>query len=184
MALNALITRRTIRQYQKDYIIPEAELKAIVDAALLSPTGLDVQDVDLLVITNRQKIEEATKVTLDTIEEEGRIKFMKRINNFKVQNPITGDAGCLICLLKNERSTPDHTPVHEGIVEMALMIASREFGLQSMVLGCMKHADRSAIEKVLGIEPGRLLCGVVIGKPVEKPFFIPKKFKAKATYLK
>lgn len=183
MALNALITRRTIRQYDPDYKIPSYVLKAIVEAALLSPTGHDVQDIDLLAVTNRKKIEEVTKITLDTIEEDGRVKYLKRIKNFGVKNPITGDAGCLICLLKNERSTPERTPVHEGIMEMALMVGAREFGLGSMVLGCMKQGDKPAMEKVLGIEPGRLICGVIIGKPAEKQFFIPKKYKCKATYL-
>ena len=183
MALNALITRRTIRQYQPDYIIPEAELKAICDAAILSPTGFDLQDIDLLAITNRKKIDEISKITMDTIGEEGRNSFLKRADNLKVKNPVTGDAGCLICLLKNERSSPTQTPVHEGIVEMALMIAAREFGLQSMVLGCLKGADMGAMEKALGIEPGRLLVGVVIGKPIDKPVFIPKKVKAKVSYL-
>ena len=183
MALNALITRRTIRQYQPDYKIPTYVLKAIIDAALLSPSGHNVQDIDLLAVTNREKIEQVTKITLDTIEEEGRKKYLKRIKNFKVKNPITGDAGCLVCLLKNERWTPERIQVHEGIMEMALMVGAREFGLDSMVLGCMKQGDRAAMEKVLGIEPGRLICGVIIGKAVDKPFFIPKKSLAKATYL-
>ncbi|KAH0789487.1 nitroreductase family protein [Histomonas meleagridis] len=183
MALNALITRRTIRQYQPDYIIPEAELKAICNAAILSPTGFDSQDIDLLAVTDRKKIDEISKITLDTIGKEGRDSFMKRVDSMKIKNPVTGDAGCLICLLKNERSSPMHTPVHEGIVEMSIMIAAREFGLQSMVLGCLKGADMRAMEKVLGIESGRLLVGVVIGKPIDKPVFIPKKLKAKISYL-
>ena len=161
-----------------------AHQKVIWDAAILSPTGNDIQDIDLLVVTNNQKIDEISKITLNTIEENSRNKLIKRIHNFNIQNPITGDAGCLICLIKNERSSSEPTPIHEGIIEMSLMIAAREFGLQSMVLGCMKHTDRESIEKVLGIEPGHFIVGVVIGKPIEKPFFIPKKIKAKVSYIK
>lgn len=185
MALNALITRRTIRQYDPEYIIPKEYVQAIMEAAILSPTSKDIQDIDLLAVTSREKIEKVSKITLDSIDDDGRGKFMKRIENFKVKNPITGDAGCLFCLLRNERATePEKTLVHEGIFQMAIMVAAREFGLHSMALGCMKQADKASLEKELGITPGSFLIGVVVGKAVDKPFFIDKKRLNKCYYLK
>ena len=185
MALNALLTRRTIRQYAPDYIIPEVELHAICEAAKLSPTGHNIQDIDLVCVSDRKKVEEVTKITFATLDKEGQKAYLKRIKKFGVKNPISGDAGVLVCLVKNERAKePQRTLVHEGIIEMGLLIAAREFGYQGMVLGCMKQGDKAAMEKVLGIEPGKLIIGVVLGKPADKVLFHPKKIFSKVTYLK
>ena len=184
MALHALITRRTIRQYVPNFKIEKPVLKAIIDAALLSPTAHDIQDIDLVAITNKKVIDEISKVTLNTIDEDGRTKFLKRKKFFNIENVITGDASALVCLVKNERATnPMWTNIHEGIIQMALMIGAREFGLQSMALGCTKKADKETIEKIIKVDKGSFLMGVVLGKPIENPFFIERKSLCKARYI-
>ena len=54
--LEILKHRRTIRNYDPDYQIPQEHLDEILNAAQISPTSKDLQEVDFIVLRNKEKI--------------------------------------------------------------------------------------------------------------------------------
>ena len=53
-AIEAIERRRTIRQYDPDYVIPKEIMDKIMNAAQLSPTACDFQGQDYIVVTNKE----------------------------------------------------------------------------------------------------------------------------------
>ena len=67
--LEALKHRRTIRNYDPDYEIPKEQLDEIINAAQISPTSKDLQEVDFIVLRNKTKIDEIEKIILNEFPE-------------------------------------------------------------------------------------------------------------------
>ena len=180
----ALETRRTVRQYQPDYTIPKEDLQKIVDIALNSPSGMNLQGIDLLVCTNRDKIDEATMVIFKSWDETRQERWNNRKVEYGVKNVVSCDASCIIFLVKNERADPSFLEVDAGIMTMTIMEAARHFELQTMCLGALLWGDKPGLEKCLGIEEGNLIMAVAIGKPKDEPLKLAeKKQLCKATYI-
>ncbi len=59
--LDVLKYRRTIRNYDPDYQIPKEQLDEILHAAQISPTSKDLQEVDFIVLRNKDKLNEIEK---------------------------------------------------------------------------------------------------------------------------
>ena len=53
--LDVLKYRRTIRNYDPDYQIPKEQLDEILNAAQISPTSKDLQEIDFIVLRNKDK---------------------------------------------------------------------------------------------------------------------------------
>ena len=183
MALAVLDQRRTIRQYQKDVSIPKADLEKIVKAALQSPTALNVQEHDLVVCTNREKLDKITEVALASWPDDYRARFQARKDELKVTNVVTGDAPCVIFLVKNERANPLFSQVDAGIVLMAMMAAAKDLGYDTMCLGCLLWGKPENVEEVVGIPKGQMAMALAIGKAVPGAVVREKEIIAKATYL-
>jgi nitroreductase len=66
MALAALLSRRTVRQYDPFYEIPKDVLRKILEAALASPTAANMQGLDLVVVTNKSVISSTSKAIYAT----------------------------------------------------------------------------------------------------------------------
>jgi len=181
--LEALRRRRTIRTYEKDYQIPKETLETIINAGLDAPTAKNVQEIDLIVITNREKIDQLTDHVFNSWGPDLQGAFGKRREDFGVKNPITGDASCLVLLVKNERADPIFLGIDTGIITMTLLQAAQNFNLDSMCCGCMLWGDVEGLEKVAGIPKGSFMMAVAIGKAIENPFIRPKSRIAKATYI-
>ena len=63
--IDILNHRRTIRNYDPDYQIPEDQLNIILNAAQISPTSCDLQEVDFIVLRNKEKLSEIEKIILN-----------------------------------------------------------------------------------------------------------------------
>ena len=183
MALAVLDQRRTIRQYQKDVDIPKEDIEKIVHAALHAPNALNIQEHDILVCTNKEKLDKIAEVALAGWPEEYRQKFEARKAEFKVANPITGDAPCVIFLVKNERSNALFSQLDAGIVLMAMMIATKDLGYDSMCLGSLLWGKPENVEEVLGLSKGQMTMALAIGKAVPNAYVEPKEIIAKTTYI-
>lgn len=183
-AYQALDGRRTVRQYEPDYSIPNDVLEKIVKVVLKSPTGCDIQDIDLVVVTKKDLLEKIQKVALSTWPDNFQNDFNSRKRKLGVNNVITCDAPCVIFLVQNERADPTFTSIDAGIVSMAIMIAARNFGLESMCLGSLLWGDKSKTEDLIGIKKNTLAMAVAIGKPRPEHKEGPKNVVAKATYIK
>ena len=62
--LEALKYRRTIRNYDPDYQIPKEQLDEILNAAQIAPTSKDLQEVDFIVLRNKEKLNQIETVIL------------------------------------------------------------------------------------------------------------------------
>ena len=96
-----LKNRRTIRNYDPDYVIPKEQLTKIMDAVRLSPTAFGVQDLDFLVCTNKKKNQEAADATVANLDENIQKQLLERAEKFKVTNVVTCDASAEVIIYKN-----------------------------------------------------------------------------------
>ncbi|KAK8863671.1 hypothetical protein M9Y10_011359 [Tritrichomonas musculus] len=182
-AFQALDSRRTVRQYQADYKIPKDILEKIVNVVLKSPTACNVQEIDLIVVTKKDLLTQIEKVALPSFPDKLQDSFNQRKSQLGVQNVITCDASCVIFLVKNSRADPTFTAIDTGIVSMAIMVAARDFGLDSMCLGCLLWGDKSKTEELIGANKGDLVMAVAIGKARSDHQEQPKEVLAKANYI-
>jgi nitroreductase len=184
MALAALLRRRTYRQYEADYQIPDDVLEKIVNAAVLSPTASNKQEIDLVVVSNRAKLDELAAASFNTWPEELKANFSKRTQEYGVKNVVTCDSSVTIFLVKNERADAKYVGIDAGIMTQSIIVAAQEFGLESMCLGIFVHGDASDVEKILGIPPKSLAMAVAIGKGKPNAKLLEKKILTKATFIR
>ncbi|KAH0794632.1 nitroreductase family protein [Histomonas meleagridis] len=183
--LEAIKSRRSYRNFDVNYEIPEEDLQKIIEVVLSSPTACNYQDIDLLVVTNKQKIDEATKIIFDSWDKNMQDSFNKRIQEYGCKNVITGDATCVIFLVENERATdPLFKDIDAGIISMSIMASVRVFGLDTLCLGSLLWGNTKGLEQYLGIGEGKLRMAVAIGKSRDRSKVGQKEQLCKATYIK
>jgi nitroreductase len=182
--LEALRSRRTVRQYVPDYKIPTDVLNQIVDLALDAPTGKNCQEIDLVVVTNRAKLDEIARITYEGFPPDRRSIWDSRTAEYGVTNVVTCDASAVVLLHSNGRAESEFAQVDSGIISMVIMAAARQFGLATMCLGALLYGGKAGVEAAVGIPAGSLLMAVAIGKPKDNPKLLDKKRIAKATIIK
>lgn len=179
--MECLLKRRTIRNYDPEFVIPKEQLEKIVRAGILAPTACNMQEVDLVVITNKDKIKAISKAAYENFPKETKASFDARRGKYAVKDTVTCDAPCIILLVKNERATqPNYTGVDAGSVMMGLMMAAESEGLNTMALGCIVCPK---VEEAAGIPKGSLLLGLALGKVHKKPILDKKEIVAKITFV-
>jgi nitroreductase len=183
MALAALLRRRTIRQYEPDYVIPKDVLDQIVNAALLSPTAKNAQDIDLVVVTNKAFLDTLSEASASTWPQNLKDLFATRTAEYGVKNVVICDAPVVIFLVKNDRADPLLVGIDAGIVSQSIIVAAQEFGLDSMCLGIFLCGEPAKVEALLKIPTGSLVMAVAIGKAKPNPKVADKAVLAKATYI-
>lgn len=181
--IEALDSRRTVRQYDPSYKIPREQLEKIVDVTLKSPTAMNVQDIDLLIVSNQNKLNEISETLMNNLPKPFHDNFAAHREQPGVSNVVTCDASSVIFLITNDRSDPMFTQIDAGIVSMAIMAAAREYQLDTMCLGILIYGDKSKIEDVLQVPKGSLAMAVAIGKARPEHKEGDKKIICKATYV-
>ena len=147
--LEALKHRRTIRNYDPDYQIPQEQLNEILNAAQIAPTSKDLQEVDFIVLRNKQKLDQIEELILKEFPEDIRQKFLERRKQYGVKNVITCDAPVVILLIRNERKEK-FVDVDGGIAAMSIIMAAQHFNIESMCLGIITRFPK--VEEILGLE--------------------------------
>lgn len=180
MALSALQSRHTIRNYVSDYEIAEEELKMIIETARIAPTAYTVQDVNFLVCSNKEKNQEATNARLSEMDEQTQNIFESRKSKMGVSNVITCDASVEVIIYSNEHKS-ESVEIHAGIAAMSIMVAAKEFGLDTMPHVAM--IGRGS-EKIYGIPEGTSIVAVAIGKAKPDAYISKRQYNNTATYLK
>ena len=178
--LEALKHRRTIRNYDPDYQIPKEQLDEIINAAQISPTSKDLQEIDFVVLRNKDKLNEIEKIILGEFPEEAKKRFEERRTIYGVKNTVTCDAPVIILLIRNERKEK-YVDVDGGIAAMSIMMAAQHFNLESMCLGVLARFPK--VEEMLGLEKNSLILGVAIGKMKGEPILKNKTIKSKVSYI-
>ena len=178
--LEALKHRRTIRNYDPDYQIPQEQLKEILNAAQIAPTSKDLQEVDFIVLRNKQKLDQIEELILKEFPEDIRQKFLERRKQYGVKNVITCDAPVVILLIRNERKEK-FVDVDGGIAAMSIIMAAQHFNIESMCLGIITRFPK--VEEILGLEKNSLILGVALGKIKGEPIVKEKIIKSKISYM-
>ena len=178
--LEALKHRRTIRNYDPDYQIPQEQLKEILNAAQIAPTSKDLQEVDFIVIRNKQKLDQIEELILKEFPEDIRQKFLERRKQYGVKNVITCDAPVVVLLIRNERKEK-FVDVDGGIAAMSIIMAAQHFNIESMCLGIITRFPK--VEEILGLEKNSLILGVALGKIKGEPIVKEKTIKSKISYM-
>lgn len=183
--LDALRTRRTVRQFDPTYAIPREHLDRLIEAALTSPTGGDKQELDIVVLTDRAKIDAATKITFDSWPADRTDRWNGRRAQYGVSNVVSCDASAIFFFVANERGLEfQFIDFDAGIQSMAVMVAARGFGYQTMCLGALRWGDKAGLEAFLGIPEGRMVMALAVGKPVGGTLILAdKKRLCKAIYI-
>ena len=178
--LEALKHRRTIRNYDPDYQIPQEQLNEILNAAQIAPTSKDLQEVDFIVLRNKQKLDQTEDLILKEFPEDIRQKFLDRRKQYGVKNVITCDAPVVILLIRNERKEK-FVDVDGGIAAMSIIMAAQHFNIESMCLGIITRFPK--VEEILGLEKNSLILGVALGKIKGEPIVKEKTIKSKISYM-
>lgn len=177
--MNILKERRTIRQFTNKKI-PREILEEILSAALCSPSAQNKQGHDITVVTNQTKLKNIAKIIFDGFDSERKSIFENRKKDLKIENIITGDAPAVFFIHRNGRSVSEFCDIEVGIIAMSIIVGSRDKGLETMPLGCLRRSkNMREIEKELGIEEGSLSIGIVAGYPIDFPAISSKGIQGK-----
>lgn len=160
MAIAALKARRSIRCYEPDYVIPKEDMEKILDAAINTPSALNCQELDLVVVTNKERIQKVNDVVYDILDPSVQQRYIDRQKRYGVSQKIMYDASALILIVKNERASGQEK-VDAGMMAMSIIAAAQDLGLSTVPLGIIV---RPQVEEMFGLAPGSLMLGVGIGK--------------------
>ena len=178
-AIEALNTRRSIRNFDPNFVIPKEDLEKIISSALNSPSAVNLQEHDLIVITNKEKIALVDKIVFPLCPPQFQERFKKRQEEFGTINPVTYDCSALILIVENERCQEKWGNLDAGILSMGLMVAAEGMGYHSVPLGIIAMPE---VEKLFDLKK-KLILGVAIGKSKAKVNIHPKETLRKVTYI-
>ncbi|MGD8566245.1 MAG: nitroreductase family protein [Candidatus Bathyarchaeota archaeon] len=153
MIYNKIIKRRTIRKYiQKD--VPKDLLLRCVDAARLSPSGLNLQPLKYVIINDKDLLPRIFKT----------LRWAGYLPDYFPTVEEMPRAYIVILLDKNVRADPGHDA---GIASMSISMVAFEEGLGSCILGAI---NRIELGKILVIPDNlEVLLVVALGYPAENP---------------
>lgn len=177
--IDALNFRRTIRNYDPDYVIPQEHIDEILHAGQFAPTACNTQPYDFLVIRNKKKLDEVSEKVLNSLPEGFKSHCLGRKEKHGVTNVVTCDASLVILFVKNERAMKDFVGIDVGISAMAMMTAALQFGLDTMCLGFFKNP---AVEEYFGLAKDSVPLGLAIGKVKGERTFPHKDLIGKITF--
>lgn len=178
--LDALNFRRTIRNYDINYKIPQEQLDAIIHAGKFAPTACNSQPFDFLVVRNKQKLDEVSQKTIEKLPEQFKAHVLERKEKHHVENVITCDAPVVIFFVKNSRQIKNYVDIDVGISAMAMMTAALQFGIDSMCLGFFQSP---IVEEYFGKEKGSIAMGLAFGKVKGDRIFPHKDLLQKVDYI-
>ncbi|UCH32645.1 MAG: nitroreductase family protein [Candidatus Bathyarchaeota archaeon] len=153
MTYENIIKRRTIRKF-KQTIVPEALLIKCVDAARLSPSAMNRQPLEYLIVNEVGLLEEVFSTT-------NWAGLLPEYFPTKKEMP---RAYIIILLNKKISQSCGHDC---GIAAMAISMVAHDEGLGSCILGAI---NRSALRKILRISGQYdIMLAVALGYPAEEP---------------
>lgn len=129
----AIKTRRSVRAYA-DRDITDADLKAILDAAMLAPSAANEQPWEFVAIRGK-----------DTL---GKIGEINQYASYAKKAPVA----ILVCLNENKEKIKGMGIIDVSMSAQNLMLAARGLGIGSVFTGIYPEKDR--------IEKFRKLCGL------------------------
>ncbi|EAX89567.1 nitroreductase family protein [Trichomonas vaginalis G3] len=178
--LKCIQGRRTIRSYVKDFEIPKKDIDLIANAGLTAPSSMDIQGVDIVVVTNKEKLAQISDATFKGLPEPGQKHFQQRINEWGVKNPVTCDAPVLYLFVKNERAHKDYVQIDCGLIVESMILLAADMSYSTMTIGAVALSDLS---EVLNIPKGGVIVGLAMGKAAPDLKLPERQIKGKITHI-
>lgn len=177
--LSSIEARRTIREYDHNYVIPKEHIEAIANHALMAPSACGFQGCDVYVIQNPEIAAKIEQKSLESVDPKAVPFFKKRYEELGVKNCITCDCQAFFMVVKNERADERYVYVDAGIMAESIMLAAVSLGYVTMPVGAVMYSDLS---DTLPVKKGDIIMAVAVAKGVEHPTIPPKPIKAKVHY--
>ena len=153
MIYEKIAERRTIRKYTKE-TVSKGVLANCVNAARLSPSGMNQQPLKYIVVNDEKLLPEVFSTT----------SWAGYLPDYGPSEEEMPRAYIIILLDKEIRKNCGHDA---GIVAMSISMVAYEEGLGSCILGAI---DRPKLRKILNVPDSLdIVLGVALGYPVERP---------------
>ncbi len=182
--LKAIKNRRSIRKYKTEQI-GEAELQAIMEAAIYAPSGMNQQKWHFTVIQNREKLAKIADMVKQNMLKSG-IEFAVE----RAKSPgfnVFYEAPTVVIITADEKAMP--TELDCGAAAENIALAAESMNIGSCLIGMAGFLFASGkageIKKELGIPEGyKFIISVALGyKDIENPP-VPPKNKDVINYVK
>jgi len=153
MIYEKIVERRTIRKYTKEPV-PKDVLDKCVDAARLSPSGMNRQPLKYIIVNDEKLLAEVFSTA----------SWAGYLPDYQPSKEEMPRAYIIVLLDKEIRKNCGHDA---GIAVMSISMVAYEEGLGSCILGAI---ERAKLRRVLNV-PGNLeiVLAVALGYPAENP---------------
>ena len=131
--LKAIAERNSCRNFSPEPIT-EAQVSALVDAALAAPSAMNRQPWHIIAITNKPLIEEMDKHVMDGIKTNNPEAYQRMMDR---GGTVFYNAPCLIVIAKNDT---DYATLDAGIVSQNIALAAHSLGLGNVICGMARMA--------------------------------------------
>jgi len=138
--MEAILSRRSTRDFKRDVQLTEEELNTILEAAIWAPTARNTQHIHLIVI---QKPEVIAKIA----EGFSRHDF----NDGKIRDFVYGAPTFIMLTGKKDWK---YTHIDAGITVENMSLAAESLGLGSLIIGCCKDYFESEEGRRFALELG------------------------------
>lgn len=153
MIYEKIVERRTIRKYTKE-AVPKDVLVKCVEAARLSPSGMNRQPLKYIIVNDDKLLVEVFSTT----------SWAGYLPDYGPSEEEMPQAYIVVLLDKEIRKNYGHDA---GIAAMGISMVAYEKGLGSCILGAI---DRSQLKKILNIPDSLdVVLAVALGYPAESP---------------
>lgn len=162
--LNVIDTRRSIRKFEKTAITDE-EMKALENAALAAPTGMNRRELRFSFVHNEEEIASIQKqVETCLAKTESGQASLQRLKEREAENVFYGAP--LVILISGKET--GWLKVDAGIAVQNLALAAESLGLGSCIIGMIRVAfqagDPDALNKHFAFEEDEEFCiSIAIG---------------------
>jgi nitroreductase len=153
MIYEKIVERRTIRKYTKESV-PKNMLEKCVDAARLSPSGMNRQPLKYIIVDDEELLAEVFSTT----------SWAGYLPDYEPSEEEMPRAYIIVLLDKEIRNNCGHDA---GIAVMSISMVAYEEGLGSCILGAIERAKLRRILKIPDIL--EIVLAVALGYPAENP---------------
>lgn len=153
MIYEKIVVRRTIRRYTKESV-PKDVLEKCVDAARLSPSGMNRQPLKYIIVDDKELLAEVF----------GTTSWARYLPDYEPSEEEMPRAYIIVLLDKEIRKNCGHDA---GIVVMSISMVAYEEGLGSCILGAI---ERAKLRRILDVPDNlEIVLAVALGYPAENP---------------
>lgn len=153
MIYEKIVERRTVRKYTRESV-PKVVLEKCVDAARLSPSGMNRQPLKYVIINEEELLAEVFSAT----------SWAGYLPDYQPREEEMPRAYIVVLLDKDIRKNCGHDA---GIAAMSISMVAYEDGLGSCILGAI---ERAKLRRALKIPDNlEIVLAVALGYPAENP---------------